>query len=531
MAFLGNLFSKLKACTSGNAVALVAGGLPALIGATGFAVDVSQWYLWKRELQFAVDQAALAGAWARTSDDTEGTFQNRARQEYNANLQLVQSFATTPTVALGNYNGLTGNSVTVSATATRQLPFSGFITGSAVTVSAYAQATFEQGTAYTSCLLAVDEDDRGAITIGGNATLTAACGIAALSNSDDSIVVNGNPTIDAGWIVSAGGIDDWLIDNTDDEVKEYVNGLFDPYAELTPPNNSTPRSYACSPARTTTTATRSVTTEVRDLRYSGTKNNKVDTLVSNTLVSLTGPTVTNNVIVPNNTSNGTSTVPNTQTGQVTSQTTGSGKNQVTTYYRTDRVTTVTTVTSNVAQTTTPEQASLLPGTYSDIQVSCQTVFSSGVYVIDGGRLKITGQHIVSGSGVMFVLKNGAYIDFQGGSNINLTAMTTSQLEAAGVSSSEAAKLTGMLVFEDPSSRGSNKSTINGNSSTILNGTIYLPQSGITFAGTAGVTSQCLMIAARTITLQGTANMTTFCPSGVSEDTSISNSVPQVRLVA
>jgi Flp pilus assembly protein TadG len=44
------VFSRLKACTSGNALIMVAGGMPVLIGAAGFAVDVSQWYLWKREL-------------------------------------------------------------------------------------------------------------------------------------------------------------------------------------------------------------------------------------------------------------------------------------------------------------------------------------------------------------------------------------------------------------------------------------------------------------------------------------------------
>jgi Flp pilus assembly protein TadG len=59
-------FSKLRSCNSGNAMLMVALGMPALIGGSGLAVDTSQWYLWKREMQFAVDQAALAGAWARS---------------------------------------------------------------------------------------------------------------------------------------------------------------------------------------------------------------------------------------------------------------------------------------------------------------------------------------------------------------------------------------------------------------------------------------------------------------------------------
>ena len=56
-----------KKSTSGNATLLVAVGMPMLIGSSGLAVDVAQWYMWKNELQYAVDQAAIAGAWARTA--------------------------------------------------------------------------------------------------------------------------------------------------------------------------------------------------------------------------------------------------------------------------------------------------------------------------------------------------------------------------------------------------------------------------------------------------------------------------------
>jgi hypothetical protein len=73
--------------------------------------------------------------------------------------------------------------------------------------------------------------------------------------------------------------------------------------------------------------------------------------------------------------------------------------------------------------------------------------------------------------------------------------------------------------------------INGNAATVLNGTIYTPNSNLDFSGTARVTSQCLMIAAATITLTGNANMTTFCPPGSSEDTVVANAASRVKLVA
>jgi hypothetical protein len=53
-------------------------------------------------------------------------------------------------------------------------------------------------------------------------------------------------------------------------------------------------------------------------------------------------------------------------------------------------TVVATTLSNLSQTRDPDFASLLPGTYTDIKVSCPTSLAKGVYIIDGGELKITG---------------------------------------------------------------------------------------------------------------------------------------------
>src|SRR6185503_3834907 len=106
---------------------------------------------------------------------------------------------------------------------------------------------------FTSCLIAVDEDADGAITIGGSSILTASCGLAALSVSDTAITVNGSPTVDAGWILAAGGIDDWLEENTDDVVMENMSGLYDPFENLSPPNpteTQIARNYACVKGKT-----------------------------------------------------------------------------------------------------------------------------------------------------------------------------------------------------------------------------------------------------------------------------------------
>ncbi|HVR89636.1 MAG TPA: pilus assembly protein TadG-related protein [Novosphingobium sp.] len=532
----------LRSHTCGNATLLVALGMPALIGGAGLAVDTAQWYMWKRELQFAVDQAALAGAWARTKTSTQSTYITRARQEFTGNLATTKTIAGTATVALANFANGVQNSVTVRGSATRRLPFSSLLTSRAVTVTAYAQASFEEGNTYTSCLIALDPDDSGAFVIGGNARLAAGCGIAALSNSPTSITINGNPTVDPGWVISKGGIDDWFDTHTNAEIHEYMSGLVDPFASLTPPNNTTARAYSCSaatsgtPASTTTkatVATRTITTYIYKRGANATSATVITPAYTGTgYHANTDTTATQtNVTVANGTTastqNGTPTTTNTQVA-------GSGNAKIFEF----KTVTVNITNSNVVATTTPAvpgapaQASLLPGTYSSIDTSCATVLQSGVYVINGGSLKINAQHNFTGSGVMFVLKGGADITINGGANVNLTAMSQAQLEATGLTATQAAPLVGMLIFEARNStarKTANK--INGNATTYLNGTIYLPNSDVSFSGTAGVTSQCLMIAAANITIQGNADMSTFCPPGVSEDSIVSTGVPSVKLVA
>ena len=524
---ISRVFNGLKESNSGNATLLVALGLPALIGGSGLAVDTAQWYMWKRELQYAVDQAALAGAWARTQSATRDSFATRAKREYDTNLAATKDIATTPTISLANWAGGSNKSVVVSAQASRPLPFSSMITGEAATVHVYAQAAYTEGASFTSCLLATDDDSSGAITISGSATLTADCGMAALSNSPTSIIVDGNPQINSGWVLSRGGIDDWFNANTSDQIHEYLEGLQDPFASLTPPNpveSRIARTYACVKGKSTRWSNVSASSTTT---YTYWKGSDYNTAVQTNYNKQKNPTTTTSsssyTIVSMETVDGivvTTTV-------VWTKANGSGSNTIW-----EKATTVTATTYEGTNTVTEKDiGNVDPGTYtSGIKVGCDTTFKKGVYIIDGGQLEITGQYAVSAAGVMFVLKNGASVKINGGTNVNLTAIQASDLIARGVPEADANKLAGMLIFEDRNSQGSDKNQINGNAATVLNGTIYLPRSSIDFTGTASVTSQCLMIAAATIKISGTANMSSFCPAGVTEDTIVANEISKVKLV-
>ncbi len=527
--FIRNTLNDLGRCRSGNATLLVALGMPVLIGSAGLGVDVTQWYMWKRELQFAVDQAAIAGAWAAAEEETEGTFQQRAQQEFQANLSVTDDFNAEPSVRLADFAGGTDNSVAVSATATKELPFSSFMTGSAARIYAFAQASFEEGATFTSCLIATDEDDEGAVTIGGNAVLTASCGMAALSTDDLSIKVNGNPEIEAGWILSAGGVDEWLKNNTDDVIMEYMNGLYDPFADLSPPNptaSQISRTYSCSGESDTTFADVAIRTISSYSYWQGPNKNNLtawdnpDGRANSNVYSSD-----DDILVANGTVEGTTVEEEVQWRDL------GGNGQKKKWERRDYSRTTTYSDVNVLEG--GQAGNVRPGTYTDIRIGCDTAFAPGVYNIVGGELRINGQHEVSGAGVMFVLYDGASIVINGGADVNLTAMTVADLLSIGVSADDANDLAGMLVFEDRDGpgAGNNGQRINGNANTILNGTLYFPNSEVFFAGTAGVTSQCLMIAANNITLTGTTDMQTFCPGGSTEDTTVVSTAAKVRLVA
>lgn len=427
MSRLNKLFQKLRKNTRGNAVLLVAMGTPALIGGAGLAVDTAQWYLWKRELQQAVDQAAYAGAWALTNDDSAGFYEKRAKQEYDANLVVISDFASEPVITLASFAGGSNNSVLVRASATRTLPFSSFLTGNGVTVTASAQATFAEGGHFSACLVSLAKDGEGTI-IGGNASVKAQCGIAALSCSEDAITVDGSATVETDIIVACGKVE------APDELKHLVvedaSGLTDIYSDLEPPTNDTPRTYNC---------------------------------------------------------------------------TGKGPNR---------------------------QASLLPGTYSSLVVSCTTVLASGVYVIDGGELDLSANYNVTGTGVMFVLKNGARVKLGGNGNdnsIRLSPMTANDVINAGYPDM-VDRYAGMLIFEDrendPPSPGH---IMNGNSNSLIEGLIYMPSGTLTINGTADVSSQCLLVSAYRIDIKGGAKLETLCP--VNEATEVGSSSGKVRMVA
>ena len=424
---INRMLRDLKSHTGGNAILLTAIGLPMLIGVAGAAVDISQWYSWKHELQQATDQGALASAWALTKVASRDSYKVRGKQDYTANLALTASFATDPTFKLASYANGSFNSVIVSATATKSLPFSSFLTGRGVTVDAYSQASFKAGKDYSACLIAVGKNGT-TFTVGGNANVVARCGLAALSCSDDALIIDGSATVITDSIATCGTA---TVPTSNQAVlSEHVSGLKDIYEDLTPPTNNTARTYTC---------------------------------------------------------------------------TGNGSKSV---------------------------ATPVAGTYNGgIVVKCKTTLSKGIYVINGGTLDLSANYPVTGTNVMFVLKNGATLKLGGSGNagvITLTPMQSSDFSALGYSATLSDRYANMLIFEDRNNNPSQEHIINGNSSSLFQGTIYLPVGTARLNGTASIDSSCLQISASKIIVSGNAYLDTRCST---QTNSAGTAIATVNLVA
>ena len=550
-----NFLHRLRDDTSGNAMLLVAMGAPILFGSAGLGVDMAQYYLWKRELQYAVDQSALAGAWAKGNGDTstnadgaQSPFKKRSRQEFYSNLSRTKRYLLTHRVNLSNYDvmGVDGDgnptveetmdSVLVEASATANLPFTKVVLGDGMTVAVKAKAIWETTQQYTACLYSLDPTSRKTMWFNGGPTVDAACGVGARSTDPEAIVTNGNTgPQDINWVIAGGGINDGAGAFANAEVVENYGNMVDPWEDLTPPDDATARTdpglaEGCSgnERKANWRADETITEEVTYLYYKG--NNKTNAKKAGAIPydgagALTPSTTTYPTIADADFNEEPVDYSESKVGNL-GQVAGSGPDKI----YAEPTTTTSYVYTDVEHL--DNDFTLQPGTYSAMNVKCNAVMESGVYVIDGGTLSLTGGKTLIGEGVMFVLKNGAGINIQGGAKVYLTPMTATEiLSYTNITDAEqAARLENMLIFEHPDSEGSSGSKITGGANFDLNGIIYMPNSDLQLAGNMGASAECLMVATGTLQLSGTADLETLCPAGKTHDIVVGEGGTRVRLV-
>jgi hypothetical protein len=154
---------------------------------------------------------------------------------------------------------------------------------------------------------------------------------------------------------------------------------------------------------------------------------------------------------------------------------------------------------------------LTPGRYcGGIRVNGATLtFAPGLYILDGGDLRTTGQASLVGDGVTFVLTANAPsqiggIDFSGGTHLDLRAPDADDAWATLMG------YEGILFFQDPrapltsSTNGDNK--LLGGSVARLDGAIYFRQQSLLYTGGANLDDGCLMLVARQVLFRGNARL-------------------------
>lgn len=545
---------ELSANTSGNALLMVAAGMPALIGGGGMAVDVSQWYMWKRELQFAVDQAALAGAYAKASGDSavQQTYTQRATKEYNANLSIVDDFdaSSGPTIALADYGSGTNNSVKVTASATKQLPFSSMLTGRSTTVTVSAQATFQGAANFTACMYALNPSAYQAFKLGNSVTGGSTCGAGTRSNDPNAAMKEtGDTDVPLGSIVAAGEIEDTFANNG--TMHEDIGGLVDPYSAVPEPDATgqpagTTYPATCpvsTPASTTYTANGSTRTHTTYRYYKGSNSNNwtEQTPYGSEKVGYLAPgwdptdwpgvAFTNKSVIAG-TATGIQTETASAAGTPVHINAQNGSNALWRVPYTSTQDNITQVDEHVTPAS-DGKVYLSPGVYSSIIFTCDTVLAPGIYFVSGDLDFGHNREITATGGVMFYLTgNTGHITINSNSNVTLSGISASMLTSTyGYSAENAAKIDKML-FWDPDN--DTDFTLNGNATMHLSGILYMPNREATFNGSGEAGSSdgsCLMVAADKIKIEGNFSLSNFCVTSGGSAMSIGGTTGVVKLVA
>ena len=146
-----------------------------------------------------------------------------------------------------------------------------------------------------------------------------------------------------------------------------------------------------------------------------------------------------------------------------------------------------------------------PGVYCNgisVNAGATLTLNPGIYYLDQGSLSVNGGATLTGVGVTLVFTsssghNYASASINGGANVNLVAPTTGPTA-------------GIVIFGDRNMTVDTSFKLNGRSTELFGGAIYVPKGEVSFAGGAASTNGCLQLVANKITFVGNANFAINC---------------------
>lgn len=190
---------RLAQDTSANVLMISALGATSMVGAAGMGVDTVQWFLWKRQLQQAVDSGAMAGAYSKHNGIA---VTDPAKNEIDRNFVDTFTVVSIGTPKSGDFKDDT-TAVEVIAQTSRSLPFSSLFFKTAPTIQVRSVAATVAGAKH--CVIALAKDGTG-IYVHGTADVNLGCGAAANSQVASAVDLTGSSVLRADPISAVGGI-------------------------------------------------------------------------------------------------------------------------------------------------------------------------------------------------------------------------------------------------------------------------------------------------------------------------------------
>ncbi len=157
---------------------------------------------------------------------------------------------------------------------------------------------------------------------------------------------------------------------------------------------------------------------------------------------------------------------------------------------------------------TKGSVTLNPGLYvGGITITGGNVtFNAGTYILDGGGLRVSGNAVLKGDGVLFYNTN-LTAGLGGWGTFNIAGSVTTTLKAPSTGPYE-----GVLFWDDKNAPNKPPgNVINGNSNSVYVGAFYFPSTGLTYSGTSTTTDWTILVA-NTITISGTTVVNGGAPS-------------------
>jgi len=194
---------QLVADRRGNVALIVAAVFPLLIGSAGLAVDGVEWVLQKRQMQAAVDSAAMAGVLGLINSEDMQNAVNRS---------IIQSRTVAANASIDAVQGPPGHetdpfAVSVRIAAPAQMTFSSMFLHHAPVISAQAVASVVQNGHYCAFSLGSMKDEAGLVLRAG-ADVQADCGVTTNSQSRQALQSEGGSTLQALALRAFGSFGD-----------------------------------------------------------------------------------------------------------------------------------------------------------------------------------------------------------------------------------------------------------------------------------------------------------------------------------